>query len=173
MKKIIFVLAIIMFMVMSNEEVENIIIPTNSIRVRIIANSSSKEDIKVKENVKSDLEPYIYSLLKDVNSIEEARTILENNLPNIDVEVQKSLKSQNKNDTFKTAYGLNYFPEKEYKGLKYDDGYYESLVIKIGEGLGENWWCVLFPPLCMLDLEENLDDVEYRSFAYDLINKYI
>lgn len=173
MKKVIFVLAIIMFMVMSNEEVENIIIPTSSIRVRIIASSSDKEDIKVKENVKSDLEPYIYSLLKDVNSIEEARTILEKNLPNIDVEVQKSLNRQNKNDTFKTVYGLNYFPEKEYKGLKYEDGYYESLVIKIGEGLGENWWCVLFPPLCMLDLEENLDDVEYRSFAYDLINKYI
>ena len=68
--------------------------------------------------------------------------------------------------------GLNYFPEKEFKGITYDEGYYESLVITIGEGKGDNWWCVLFPPLCMLEAEESTD-VEYKSFVKEIVDKYI
>lgn len=67
---------------------------------------------------------------------------------------------------------MNYFPEKEYKGVKYDEGYYESLVITLGEGKGKNWWCVLFPPLCLVEAEES-DKVEYKFFIKELIDKYL
>ena len=59
---------------------------------------------------------------------------------------------------------------KEYRKVKYKEGYYESIVITIGEGKGDNWWCVLFPNLCLVDLE-NISDVEYKSWIEEKINK--
>ena len=53
------------------------------------------------------------------------------------------------------------------------EGNYESLVVKLGEGKGENFWCVLFPPLCLLEAEESdKDEVEYKSFIKEIIDKY-
>ena len=66
---------------------------------------------------------------------------------------------------FEINFGLNYFPKKEFKGITYDEGYYESVVVTLGEGLGDNWWCVLFPPLCMLEAEESTE-VEYTTIKY-------
>ena len=66
---------------------------------------------------------------------------------------------------------MNYFPSKEYKGIKYAAGEYQSLVVTLGNGLGDNWWCVLFPPLCLLEAEDS-SDVEYHSFVADMIEKY-
>ena len=75
------------------------------------------------------------------------------------------------NDIYNINYGLNYFPKKEYKGITYKEGYYESLVITLGEGAGENWWCVLFPPFCMLDATETEEDqVEYDFFLFELFD---
>ena len=69
-------------------------------------------------------------------------------------------------------FGNNYFPDKIYKGIKYEEGNYESLVITLGNGLGHNWWCVLFPPLCLLDENNNLENAEYEFYASKLINKF-
>ena len=78
---------------------------------------------------------------------------------------------QNYNLPYSINFGLNYFPEKEYKGIVYEEGYYESLLITLGEGKGNNWWCVLFPPLCLLEAEENTE-VEYTSLVGELLEKY-
>ena len=55
-------------------------------------------------------------------------------------------------------------------GITYNEGYYESIVISIGEAEGDNWWCVLFPNLCLVDLENN-NDTEYKSWVVETINK--
>ena len=85
-----------------------------------------------------------------------------------------SFKAENQaNLEYKINYGMNYFPEKEYKGVTYEEGEYESLVITLGNGLGENFWCVLFPPLCLLEAdEEETEEVEYTSFVKEIIDKY-
>ena len=69
---------------------------------------------------------------------------------------------------------MHEFPEKEYKGVVYDEGYYESLLVTLGEGKGDNFWCVLFPPLCLMEAEETDDttEVEYKSFIKEIIEKY-
>ena len=61
---------------------------------------------------------------------------------------------------------MNYFPKKELNNEVYEEGMYESLVITLDEGKGDNFWCILFPPLCMI--EEN-EDYEYKSFFKELI----
>jgi len=61
---------------------------------------------------------------------------------------------------------------KEFNGITYEEGMYESLLVTLGEGKGDNWWCVLFPPLCLLEAEES-DEVEYKFFIQELIEKYL
>ena len=71
-------------------------------------------------------------------------------------------------------FGYNYFPPKEYKGIKYDEGYYESLVVTLCEGKGDNWWCVLFPPICALEEDsENYEKIEYSFYIKEMFNKYL
>ena len=166
MKKIIIVLFIIVVILVSMKEGSNILIPNDAIRFRIVANSDNIEDQNLKLTIKSDVEKELYKLLEDASNIEEARNIIQNNLNTVD----NILKKYDIN--YKINFGNNYFPIKEYKGITYDDGFYESLVITIGEGLGKNWWCVLFPPLCLLDEQENLDNAKYELYVSKLINKF-
>lgn len=165
MKKIIIFLFLFMIISISYNEKNNIMIPKDSIRFRVIANSNSKNDQKLKMSVKNELEQELYTLISDANNIEEARNIIKSNIKEVDIILKKY------NIDYEINYGSNYFPEKTFKGLTYKEGNYESLVIKLGNAMGKNWWCVLFPPLCMLDQNENLSDAEYKFFAENLINK--
>ena len=63
---------------------------------------------------------------------------------------------------------FNYFPKKEHNGIIYEAGEYESLVITLGQGEGDNFWCILFPPLCMVDENE---DIEYKSIIKEVLKK--
>ena len=147
-------------------EKKQILIPDNAIRFRVIANSNSTDDQNIKMIIKDDVEKEVYNIIGDTTNIAEVRKKINNNLERIDKVMAKY------DVSYKISYGNNYFPEKEYKGVTYPEGNYESLVITLGEGSGKNWWCVLFPPLCLLDEENNLDDVEYELYAKKIINKF-
>ena len=138
----------------------------------MIANSNSEYDQNIKKIVKDDIQNKMYTLLKDTTNVFEAKQIISDNLDNIDNEINTILKSLNYNLSYDVNFGLNYFPSKEYKGIIYNEGYYESLVITLGEGKGDNWWCVLFPPLCLIEAEKS-DEVEYTSFVKELLDKYL
>ena len=72
---------------------------------------------------------------------------------------------------YQIHYGNNYFPAKYYKGITYPAGNYESLVITLGSGAGKNFWCVLFPPLCLLEnTDEDISDVDYRLYVKKLLD---
>ena len=124
--------------------------------------------INIKEQVKDYLETDIYTLLKDTNNIDTARNIIDTNISEIETNIDNIFKKNNYNIPYEINFGYNYFPEKRYKGNSYEEGYYESLVIYIGEAKGDNWWCVLFPNLCLIDNEE---DAQYKSYFQELINK--
>lgn len=167
MKKIIVCLFIVTILVLVNKEETKILIPEDAIRFRIIANSNSIEDQKEKIEIRNELEPIIGDILTNSNTKEETKTEINNNLYKINHVIDKY------NTKYNINYGLNFFPEKNYKGVTYKEGNYESLVITLGDGLGDNWWCVLFPPLCLLEANEtNYDDITYTSYIQELINKY-
>lgn len=172
MKKISIVLLIVIILIVSNTKASANIIPNEAIRFRVIANSNSDYDQGIKMLVKDSVEKKLYNLLKDTKGIDNAREIINANIDDIDNVVNKTLKDNNYNEGYNVNFGMNYFPEKEYKGITYDEGYYESLVITLGKGEGNNWWCVLFPPLCLLEAEES-DEVEYKFFIKELIDKYL
>ena len=168
MKKIIILTCISLLFLSINRQKSEKLIPEESIRFRIIANSNSNEDqllkMRIVNNIKKEL---IHT--EQLHSIKETRTYIEKRLPKIVQIVEKTLKDNKSNNTFHINYGKNFFPEKEYKNQKYKSGNYESLVIKLGKASGENFWCVLFPPLCFTDKEDN---IEYKSFIKELIDKY-
>lgn len=151
----------------------NDIIPADAIRIRVVANSNSDYDQKIKLKVKETLKKDMYNILKDTYNLNEARIKITNNLSNVESSIDKTLQQEKYELPFNINFGLNYFPEKKFKGITYDEGYYESVVVTLGEGLGDNWWCVLFPPLCMLEAEDNnITDVEYTILVKTIINKY-
>lgn len=167
MKKLIIILFFISIggiFLIKNEE---IIIPDNAIRFRVIANSNNVKDQQEKMIIKDKIEKEIYNLIGTKKNVEEVRDVLKNNMDDIKKIIDKY------NVKYDINYGINYFPTKNYKGIMYPAGNYESLVITLGEGLGDNFWCVLFPPLCLV--ENNLEDtsnIEYRSYIKEIIDKF-
>lgn len=175
MKKAIFLFLGIMitYIFIGNAVSANDIIPDDAIRIRVIANSNSDYDQEIKSKVKETLEYDMYNILKDTTDLAEARKMININLDKVEYDIYKTLQNEDYKLPFTINFGLNYFPKKEYKGITYDEGYYESVVVTLGEGLGDNWWCVLFPPLCMIEAEENqTTDVEYTTMVKTIIDKY-
>ena len=165
MKKIIIILIpILLFIVKVNANK----IPNDAIRIRVVANSDSEYDQQIKYKVSDYLKSEMYMLLKDTKIKEEKNKIIEKNINKIDNNIYTILKKENYNLGYTINYGKNYFPEKKYKGMTYEEGYYDSLLVTLGKGEGENWWCVLFPPLCLIEAEESTE-VEYNFFLFDIV----
>ncbi len=172
MKKILILISLIIISLSSYKSFnEEIVIPDEAIRFRVVAKSNDEKDQEIKLKVKDNLQKKLNDLLKNSSSIEETRKLLKANQNEFSLIVKNTLLVNKDDDMYKVKYGLNYFPEKKYKGIIYKEGYYESLVVTIGEGQGENWWCVLFPPFCLLD-EKNKTEVEYHFYIKDMLEKY-
>lgn len=170
-KLILIILTIVtIYVVYNNVKAEEIVIPNTAIRLRVIPNSNNLLDQEMKTKVKEYLEANLYKKFANVDDIEKARTMINNNIPKIEEDITSIFNENNYDMNFKVKYGNNYFPKKEYKGITYEEGYYESLVVEIGEAKGDNFWCVLFPSLCLLETEETTE-VEYKLGVLELINK--
>lgn len=166
MKKLIIVLFVLSLGIIFIKHDEDIIIPNNAIRFRVIANSNTLEDQMKKMKIKETIEKEVYELIDDATNSTEVGEILKNNIDEIEAITNKY------GVPYKINYGMNYFPSKSYKGVVYGAGNYESLVITLGEGLGDNYWCVLFPPLCLIDEEKEISDVDYQLYVKKLLNKF-
>lgn len=146
---------------------ENVVIPKESIRYRIVANSNNEIDQYNKLKANEVIFPIINDIMNNSNNIIDARKNINKNIPLI----ENSL--DNLNIKYKVSFGQNYFPTKTYLNNTYSEGNYESLVIYLDEAKGDNFWCVMFPPLCLIDINrEHLDKVVYKSYAKEIINKY-
>ena len=175
MKKILLVLSIISFLYIGiNFKEEENLIPDEAIRFRVVANSNTVYDQNIKIQVRNTVQNEIFKLIKDSKSLDETRKILVEHQKELHDVTSNKLKELNYDKDFKIHYGLNHFPKKKYKGVTYKEGEYESLVVTLGSGEGDNFWCVLFPPLCLLEADEsNSSDVEYNFFVKELIDKYL
>ena len=167
MKKVIVVLFLVSLAFLFSNHEEEIIIPNKAIRFRVIANSDSVEDQMKKMEIKSAVETEVYTLINREDNISQVRNIIEDNMDTIKDIVEEY------NVPYNINYGNNYFPSKTYKGIMYPAGNYESLVITLGDGVGANFWCVLFPPLCLIDnSREDISDVDYQLYVKKLLKGF-
>lgn len=148
-------------------------------RLHVIANSDSKEDQELKLKVRDELLSYMNIISKDSTNKQEAMQIANENKEEFIQIAEKVIKENGYNYTVNVQVGKADFPTKYYGDITLPAGTYDALKVQIGEAKGQNWWCVMFPPLCFVDvstgivpdnskqeLKQSLDNEEY-----DLISK--
>lgn len=127
------------------------------VRLHVLANSDTVEDQALKLKVRDAVIEYMEKQ-DDLNSAGEARKYLSENLNRLEEIAEGVIASEGYDYSARANLGVRYIPEKAYGGITFPAGNYEALNITIGRGEGENWWCVLFPPLCLLEEGTATDD---------------
>ncbi|WP_096203036.1 stage II sporulation protein R [Bacillus sp. FJAT-45350] len=133
-----------------------------AIRLRILANSDSIKDQWLKREIRNEVNEAITEWVETMYSLEDAKDVIVSNIPEIEAIVAELLESVGMNQDFTVEFNEVQFPTKLYGNLVYPAGEYDAVLITLGEGNGENWWCVLFPPLCFVDFA-NGDAVEHEA----------
>ncbi|MFF2889902.1 stage II sporulation protein R [Paenibacillus sp. NPDC057967] len=152
-----FIIMILMVLIMSweSQQMDAALakggIPEEAIRLRILAHSDSPSDQLVKRVVRDEVVKAMNSWATGQQTIEEARATIQSKLPELQQLVASVLQNRGFVYDSSAELGLVEFPTKMYGNKVYPAGQYEALLITIGEGQGQNWWCVLFPPLCFVD----------------------
>ncbi len=126
-------------------------IAENIIRFHVRANSDSDEDQSLKLQVKDAVVAYLQEELSHADSLDEARNILYYDSADIKHIAENVIKSNGMSYNVNVYFETAYFPMKTYGDMTFPPGEYEAFRIDIGEAQGHNWWCVLFPPLCLVN----------------------
>ncbi len=122
------------------------------IRFHVLANSDSDEDQELKLKVRDEVIKYMSPILDKSKSLDESRAILKNNQDKVIEIAEKVIKEEGYNYSVQTELKRENFPVKTYGNITLPEGEYEAFRILIGEAKGQNWWCVMFPPLCFVDM---------------------
>ena len=123
----------------------------NMVRFHVVANSDAPEDQALKHSVKDKIIDSMKELFDETENIDATKETINKNIPKIKAIAEEEIKKWGKNYDVKVTLGVYPFPTKVYGDVTLPAGNYEALRVVIGEGSGENWWCVLFPPLCFVD----------------------
>lgn len=126
-------------------------IASQIIRFHVIANSDSAEDQALKLKVKSALTEALRPKLSSLTDVNEARRVIEENLAALEALSEDIIQENGYQYTVTASLETGYFPIKIYGDLTLPPGQYEALRVEIGEAKGQNWWCIMFPPLCFVD----------------------
>lgn len=140
-------------------------------RLHVIANSDSDEDQNLKYIVRDNLLAYMNSICENCKSKEEAISIVQKN-KNIFHEIATNTIKENGYDyAVKINIGNFEFPTKNYGDISLPAGYYDALRIEIGEAKGQNWWCVMFPPLCFVDISSGVVPDESKELIENSLSE--
>lgn len=123
-------------------------IASKILRFHVLANSDSAEDQSVKEKVRDAVGVYLQPLLETSEDLEETKQIVEDNMEQIITVAKRTLEENGYDYSVRAQITSTDFPEKSYGAYTFPKGEYEALQIVIGEGEGQNWWCVLYPNMC-------------------------
>ncbi len=135
-------------------------------RLHVIANSNSDVDQNLKYTVRDKLLEYMNTLCADCTSKKEAISIANEHIEDFKQIALDTIKNEGFNYSVNVQIGNFEFPTKHYGDISLPSGYYDALRVEIGEAKGQNWWCVMFPPLCFTDVssgivpEESKEDLE-------------
>ena len=153
-------------------------ISKNVFRLHVLANSNSEEDQNLKYKVRDSLINYMNSICINVQTKDEAINIARNHIEDFKQIALDVIKENGYNYNVEIEIGNFDFPTKQYGDIYLPAGLYDALRVKIGNASGQNWWCVMFPPLCFVDvtsgvvpdeskenLQEKLSDEEYSVIS--------
>ena len=119
------------------------------VRLHVLANSDSDEDQALKLKVRDEILSYISPLVIDSESREDAMRIINEKINEIEEIAQSAVYTHGYDYNVDVTLTLEEYPTRNYEAMSFPSGEYVSLRVLIGEAKGQNWWCVLFPPLCL------------------------
>ena len=135
---------------------------SDTLRLHILAASDSDEDQALKLAVRDKILTEYSEELSDVAALEDARSTLEACLPDIIATAERIVADAGYDYTVTASLGDEWYDTRDYGELSLPRGVYTSLIIRIGEGEGRNWWCVMYPPMC-LDLATDAPSDDWTS----------
>ena len=160
-------------------------ISSNVFRLHVIANSNSDEDQNLKYLVRDSLLEYMNKISDNISSKEEAISLVYNNIDNFKEIALNIIRENGFDYDVNINIGNFYFPTKYYGDISFPAGMYDALKVEIGNADGRNWWCVMFPSLCFIDvtsgvveedskqlLEDNLSDESYSIVSDTESNEF-
>ncbi|MCM1438487.1 MAG: stage II sporulation protein R [Roseburia sp.] len=174
MKKFLIVIALILTVaatvfIVNASKTESTSAYADYLRIHVRANSNSAEDQKVKYEVKDEAVKFIAPFVKECVTKERAIEVMKGLLPEIERVCDAALRQRGYTYGARAQIREEKFPTRVYGDLTLKEGVYDALIIELGTGTGDNWWCVIYPPLCFTSASA---DVEYRSVIMDIINKF-
>ena len=121
------------------------------IRLHVIANSNTFEDQQLKYKVRNNLISRFDNEFQFISTKDESQNIIISQINDIRNQAEETIKSEGYNYNVNVYYGNYKFPRKQYEDIVLPEGNYDAVRIEIGRAEGNNWWCVMFPPLCFVD----------------------
>ena len=142
---------------------------TEYLRIHVRANSNEQIDQSVKYKVKDEVVKFITPYAAECVDKKTAIEVLTSVLPDVETVCDRVLRENGFAYASKAQIRAEEFPTRVYGDVTLEAGLYDALIIELGSGSGDTWWCVIYPPLCFTSAT---CDVEYRSIIYDIIQKF-
>lgn len=139
------------------------------LRIHIRAESNSESDQKVKYAVKEALVSFLTPIVAECETVGEAKAVIENNLADIERVADGVLYKNGFLYKSKAKINNEKFPTRTYGEFTLESGYYDALIVELGSGKGDNWWCVVYPPLCFTGSDAGYT---YRSKILEIIDGF-
>ncbi len=146
-------------------------ISSEILRLHIIANSNSEIDQNIKFCIRDKVQNFMCKILSQTKSKEDAKKVCKKNLHEMKRIAEQELKKRSDNYKTKITVKQSYFKTREYEHFILPAGNYDALEIKIGEGKGKNWWCILFPVICVGTAKKNNVDKKLSKEEVNCIRK--
>lgn len=139
-------------------------------RLHVIANSNSDEDQNLKYKVRDNLLNYMNNICKDCTSKEEAINIVSEHQEEFKQVALETIKNEGYSYDVKIEIGNFEFPTKQYGDISLPAGFYDALKVEIGKAEGRNWWCVMFPSLCFVDISSGIVPEESKEDLQNVLS---
>lgn len=177
MKKLLIVLSILLCVVSVlgfcfNKDKQIEINTTDLLRIHIRANSNSQIDQNIKFKIKDEFINYLTPKVAMIESKEEAIKLIQSQKNELTEIANKVLSDNNFSYKAKIQIREEYFPTRVYENYVVASGVYDSIIVELGESVGNNWWCVIYPPLCFTNFSNNYQSIVYKSKIMEIINKF-
>lgn len=176
MKKILIVICFVVLVLIVgigffNNDTINQKSNTEYLRLHIRANSNSEADQTVKYKVKQAVVEFLTPMLSNCTSKNLAVNEIQNNKQQIEEIATTILKQNDFNYSCNLKINNEYFPTRTYNDFTLQSGFYDAVILELGEAQGDNWWCVMYPPLCFTDFEYG-KNIIYKSKLLEIINNF-
>lgn len=171
MKKLFIVFGLILIIVVGALLIPKKEINYDYLRLHIRANSNSEIDQKVKYEIKDVMVEFLTPYLCNVASKENAIKIVNEYSSLLKSKCLNVLKQRGFNYSVNIKIANEYFPTRSYSNTTLESGYYDAVIVELGKSEGDNWWCVMYPPLCFVNKNENQNHIKYKSIISEWFGK--